>query len=177
MSRVLQALKGSVVVEKPRIYAEITFDRKLLMDVFLLMIAGTATALQGIVNGSLSRHTSPGFPPWLSFAVGSTLLFVFLMVDTRGGKSINWKNSLKTSPWWAWFGGLPGAAFVVVITLMMPIRGPAIVYSIYICAKMVTSLVVDSFGLLGAKHRPATLPRLAGFCIMTAGVLMVSLDK
>ncbi|KAJ2338697.1 hypothetical protein GGH92_007049, partial [Coemansia sp. RSA 2673] len=172
MSRVLQALKGSVVVEKPRIYAEITFDRKLLMDVFLLMIAGTATALQGIVNGSLSRHTSPGFPPWLSFAVGSTLLFVFLMVDTRGGKSINWKNSLKTSPWWAWFGGLPGAAFVVVITLMMPIRGPAIVYSIYICAKMVTSLVVDSFGLLGAKHRPATLPRLAGFCIMTAGVLM-----
>ncbi|KAI8323005.1 DUF606-domain-containing protein, partial [Martensiomyces pterosporus] len=145
------------------------------LDIILLAIGGTCTALQGIVNGLLSRKTAPGFPPWLSFAVGSTLLFIFLMVDTRGGKSINWKNAFKTAPWWAWLGGLPGAAFVVVITLMMPIRGPAIVYSIYICSKMVTSLIVDSFGFFGAKQRPATIPRLVGFAIMVAGVLMVSL--
>lgn len=175
--RLGQALKNSIAIEKPRIYADITFDRMLAMDILLLMIGGTATALQGIVNGLLSQTTSPGFPPWLSFAVGSFLLFIFVMIDTRAGKTINWKNSLKTTPWWAWLGGIPGAAFVVVITLMMPIHGPAIVYSIYICAKMITSLVVDSFGLFGAKHRPATIPRLAGFCIMTAGVLMVSLDK
>ncbi|KAJ2709136.1 hypothetical protein H4R19_004406, partial [Coemansia spiralis] len=172
LGRATQALKDAVLIEKPRVYAEISFDRRLLFDVILLMIGGTATALQGVVNGSLSRYTSPGFPPWLSFAVGSVLLMVFFLVDTRGGKAIDWRGSLKTSPWWAWLGGLPGAAFVVVITLMMPIRGPAFVYSIYICAKMVTSLVVDSFGFLGAKQRPATIPRLAGFCIMTAGVLM-----
>ncbi|KAJ2278621.1 hypothetical protein GGH14_002967, partial [Coemansia sp. RSA 370] len=155
----------------------VTFDRKLLLDVLLLMVGGTATALQGVVNGSLSSHTSPGFPPWLSFAVGASLLAIFFLVDTRGGKAVSWRNSFKTCPWWAWLGGIPGAAFVVVITLMMPIRGPAFVYSIYICAKMVTSLVVDSFGLLGAKHHPMTIPRLVGFLIMTAGVLMVSLDK
>ncbi|KAJ2724248.1 hypothetical protein GGI07_002118 [Coemansia sp. Benny D115] len=172
-SRVTESLKSAILIEKPRIYAEIQFDRKLLLDVILLMIGGTATALQGIVNGALSRRTAPGFPPWLSFAVGSALLFIFLMIDTRGGRSINWKNAIKTSPWWAWLGGIPGAAFVVVITLMMPIRGPAFVYSIYICAKMVTSLFIDSFGFFGAKQRPATLPRLAGFAIMTAGVLMV----
>ncbi|KAJ1730950.1 hypothetical protein LPJ61_002772 [Coemansia biformis] len=176
-SRVAQALRNAVLVEKPRIHTEICFDRKLLLDVLLLMVAGTATALQGVVNGSLSKYTSPGFPPWLSFAVGSALLVVFFLVDTRGGKAIDWRSSLKTSPWWAWLGGIPGAAFVVIITLMMPRRGPAFVYSIYICAKMVTSLIVDSFGFLGAKQRPATIPRLAGFCIMTAGVLMVSLDK
>ncbi|KAJ2364732.1 hypothetical protein H4S02_001480 [Coemansia sp. RSA 2611] len=175
--RIIQAFKDSVAIEKPRIYAEITFDRKLLLDVILLMIGGTATALQGVVNGALSDYTSPGFPPWLSFAVGSVLLVVFFLIDTRGGKAINWRNSAKTCPWWAWLGGIPGAAFVVIITLMMPIRGPAFVYSIYICAKMVTSLIVDSFGLFGAKHRPATIPRLVGFLIMTAGVLMVSLDK
>ncbi|KAJ2138632.1 hypothetical protein IW136_003065 [Coemansia sp. RSA 678] len=177
VGRVAQAFKDAIVIEKPRIYTEVTFDRKLLLDVLLLMVGGTATALQGVVNGSLSSHTSPGFPPWLSFAVGASLLAVFFLVDTRGGKAVSWRNSFKTCPWWAWLGGLPGAAFVVVITLMMPIRGPAFVYSIYICAKMVTSLVVDSFGLLGAKHHPMTIPRLVGFLIMIAGVLMVSLDK
>ncbi|KAI9473154.1 hypothetical protein BX667DRAFT_403291 [Coemansia mojavensis] len=176
-SRIGQAFKNSVVIEKPRLYAEIKFDRRLLLDIILLMVGGTATAIQGVVNGSLSSYTAPGFPPWLSFGVGSVLLVIFFLIDTRGGKSINWRNSLKTSPWWAWLGGLPGAAFVVVITLMMPIRGPAFVYSIYICAKMVTSLVIDSFGLFGAKHHPATIPRIIGFFIMTAGVLMVSLDK
>ncbi|KAJ1950708.1 hypothetical protein EC988_004288 [Linderina pennispora] len=98
------------------------------------------------------------------------------MVDTRGGKAITWKNAAKTTPWWAWVGGIPGAAFVVVITLMMPIHGAAIVYSIYICSKMVTSLIIDSFGFFGANQRPASLTRLVGFAIMIAGVLMVSLD-
>ncbi|KAJ2387425.1 hypothetical protein GGI05_004087, partial [Coemansia sp. RSA 2603] len=121
-AKIIDRVKSSLVIEKPRIYADISFDRKLLLDVFLLIVGGTATALQGVVNGSLSRHTAPGFPPWLSFGVGAALLFIFLMVDTRGGKSINWKSAVKTSPWWSWLGGLPGAAFVVVITLMMPIR-------------------------------------------------------
>ncbi|ORX74283.1 DUF606-domain-containing protein [Linderina pennispora] len=176
LSRVGTACKNAVVIEKPRIYAGINFDKKFFLDFLLLVIGGTCTSLQGIVNGLLSRYTAPGFPPWLSFAVGSTLLFIFFMVDTRGGKAITWKNATKTTPWWAWVGGIPGAAFVVVITLMMPIHGAAIVYSIYICAKMVTSLIIDSFGFFGANQRPASLTRLVGFAIMIAGVLMVSLD-
>ncbi|KAJ1725622.1 hypothetical protein LPJ53_000292, partial [Coemansia erecta] len=68
-TRIIDRVKSSLVIEKPRIYADISFDRKLLLDVFLLMVGGTATALQGVVNGSLSRYTAPGFPPWLSFGV------------------------------------------------------------------------------------------------------------
>ncbi|KAJ2795317.1 hypothetical protein H4R20_005924, partial [Coemansia guatemalensis] len=95
----VQAIKDSVLIEKPRINTHISFDKKLAMDIFLLMVAGASTALQGAVNGSMSIHVNGGFSAWLSFAIGSFLLFIFFMLDTRGGKSIKWKNAFKTAPW------------------------------------------------------------------------------
>ncbi|KAI8323012.1 hypothetical protein GQ54DRAFT_303686 [Martensiomyces pterosporus] len=173
---ILQALKESVLIEKPKLNSHISYDKKLVMDLVLLMIGGVCTSFQGVVNGSLSVHINGGFSSWLSFAIGSALLFVFFMLDTRGGKSISWKNSLKTAPWWSWFGGIPGAGFVLIITLLIPYRGAAVVSGITICAQMVTSLFVDSFAFFGCIHRPATLPRLLGICLVIAGVLMVALN-
>ncbi|KAJ2451080.1 hypothetical protein EV183_003852 [Coemansia sp. RSA 2336] len=169
------SLKNSVLIEKPRVNAQIAMDKKLFIDLFLLMIGGTCTALQGAVNGSLSVNINGGFSAWLSFAIGSFLLFIFFIIDTRGGKTINWKNSFKTAPWWSWLGGIPGAAFVLFITLFIPYRGSAVVSGITICAQMVTSLFVDSFAFFGCNHRPATIPRLVGTALLIAGVLMVAL--
>ncbi|KAJ1934136.1 hypothetical protein EC988_008903, partial [Linderina pennispora] len=97
----VDAIKNSVVIEKPRVNSNVTFDKMLALDLLLLMFGGVCTSLQGVVNGSLSVHVNGGFSSWLSFAIGSTVLFVFFMVDTRGGKAINWKNAAKTTPWWA----------------------------------------------------------------------------
>lgn len=174
-NKFVQALKNSVLIEKPRINTNISFDKMFGFDILLLMIGGACTALQGVVNGVLSVHINGGFSSWLSFAIGSFLLFIFFMVDTRGGKSINWKNSFKTAPWWSWWGGIPGAAFVLFITLFIPYRGAAVVSGITICAQMITSLFVDSFAFFGCIHRPATLPRIFGILLMIAGVLMVAL--
>ncbi|KAJ1960523.1 hypothetical protein GGI12_003754 [Dipsacomyces acuminosporus] len=148
----------------------------LFMDVFLLMIAGACTSLQGVVNGSLSIHVHGGFSSWLSFAVGSFLMFIFFMIDTRGGKAIDWKDSFKTCPLIYWLGGLPGALFVLIITLLIPYRGAAVVSGVTIAAQMVTSLLVDSFAFFECIHRPATIPRLVGICLLIAGVLMVALN-
>ncbi|KAJ2560002.1 hypothetical protein EV175_000003 [Coemansia sp. RSA 1933] len=172
----VQALKDAFIIEKPRVNAQVTFDKKLIMDIFLLMVAGTCTALQGAVNGSMSIHINGGFGAWLSFAFGSVLLFIFFIIDTRGGKAINWKNAAKTAPWWSWFGGIPGAAFVLFITLFIPYRGAAVVSGITICAQMLTSLFVDCFAFFGCGHRPASLPRLLGMALVIAGVLMVALQ-
>ncbi|KAJ2002442.1 hypothetical protein GGI04_001798 [Coemansia thaxteri] len=171
----VNALRSSVLIERPRLNTQVTRDKKLVIDILLLMVGGACTSLQGVVNGALSQHINGGFSSWLSFAIGSFLLFIFFMVDTRGGKSINWTNSVKTAPWWSWLGGLPGAAFVLIITLFIPYRGAAVVSGITICAQMVTSLFVDSLAFFGCVHRPATLPRLFGISLMIAGVLMVAL--
>ncbi|KAJ1728935.1 hypothetical protein LPJ61_003773 [Coemansia biformis] len=172
----VQALKDSVVIEKPRINARISFDKKLVMDMLLLMVAGACTSLQGAVNGALSIHTNGGFSAWLSFAIGSFVLLLFFLIDTRGAKTINWKSAVKTAPWWCWWGGLAGAAYVLFITLFIPYRGAAVVSGVTICAQMLTSLFVDSFAFFGCIHRPASIPRLVGMALLIAGVLMVALN-
>ncbi|KAJ2052077.1 hypothetical protein GGI08_005110 [Coemansia sp. S2] len=171
----LNAMRSAVCIEKPRLNAQVVLDKKLALDVFLLMIGGVCTLLQGVVNGSLSIHVSGSFASWLSFGVGSFLLVIFFLLDTRGGKSVEWKNAAKTTPWWAWLGGVPGAAFVLIITLLIPYRGAAVVSGITICSQMVVSLFVDSFAFFGCAHRPTTIPRFLGICLMIAGVLMVAL--
>ncbi|KAJ2814936.1 hypothetical protein GGI24_006218 [Coemansia furcata] len=171
----LNAMRNAVRIEKPRLNAQVVLDKKLALDVILLMIAGGCTLLQGVVNGSLSTHVSGSFASWLSFGVGSMLLGIYFLLDTRGGKAIEWKNAAKTAPWWAWLGGVPGAAFVLIITLLIPYRGAAVVSGITICSQMVVSLLVDSFAFFGCVHRPATIPRLLGICLMVAGVLLVAL--
>ncbi|KAJ2794044.1 hypothetical protein H4R21_005655, partial [Coemansia helicoidea] len=76
-ARLVQALRDSVLIEKPRINARMTFDKKLVMDLLLLMVGGACTSLQGAVNGALSMSINGGFSAWLSFAIGSFLLFLF----------------------------------------------------------------------------------------------------
>ncbi|KAJ1934969.1 hypothetical protein GGF37_006174 [Kickxella alabastrina] len=174
-NKVIQAFKSSVLIEKPRINAELTLDKKLILDVLLLIIAGGSIGIQGSVNGSMSIHVNGGFSAWLTFAMGSFILFVCFMIETRGGKSIDWRNAFKTAPWWCWLGGIPGAAFVLFITLFIPYRGAAVVNGITICAQMLISLIVDSFAFFECKHRPATIPRVIGMCLLIAGVLMVAL--
>ncbi|KAJ2781571.1 hypothetical protein H4R18_002803 [Coemansia javaensis] len=171
----VQALRNAVVIERPRLNAQVSFDKRLGMDVALLMVGGACTALQGAVNGALSTHINGGFSAWLSFAIGSFVLFVFFAIDTRGGKAINWRSAAKTAPWWCWWGGLAGAAYVLFITLFIPYRGAAVVSGVTICAQMLTSLFVDSLAFFGCIHRPATLLRLAGIALLIAGVLMVAL--
>ncbi|KAJ2740187.1 hypothetical protein GGI20_005939 [Coemansia sp. BCRC 34301] len=169
------ALRSAVRIERPRINAQVVLNKKLVLDVLLLMVGGVCTLLQGVVNGSLSTHVSGSFASWLSFGVGSLLLGIFFLLDSRGGRSIDWKNAAKTAPWWAWLGGVPGAAFVLIITLLIPYRGAAVVSGITICSQMVVSLFVDSFALFGCVHRPATILRLLGIGLMVTGVLMVAL--
>ncbi|KAJ2446421.1 hypothetical protein GGF42_005695 [Coemansia sp. RSA 2424] len=173
--KLLNALRSAVLIERPKLNAQVVLDKKLGLDVVLLMVAGACTLLQGVVNGSLSMHVSGSFASWLSFGVGSFMLVIFFLLDTRGGKSIAWGNAIKTAPWWAWLGGVPGAAFVLIITLLIPYRGAAVVSGVTICSQMVVSLFVDSFALFGCVHRPTTIPRLVGICLMVAGVLMVAL--
>ncbi|KAJ2908655.1 hypothetical protein GGI21_002667 [Coemansia aciculifera] len=174
-NKFLNTLRSAVLIEKPKLNAQVEYDKKLALDIFLLMIAGTCTSLQGVVNGALSVHVSGSFASWLSFAVGSFVLAIFFLVDTRGGKAINWKSAAKTAPWWSWFGGVFGAAFVLIITLLIPYRGAAVVSGITICSQMFVSLLVDSFAFFSCVHRPATIPRLFGISLMVAGVLMVAL--
>ena len=81
--------------------------------------------------------------------------------------------SLKEPPWWAFQGGLCGAVLVYAMLAQTQRIGPGVFVATSVTASIVTSVVIDHFGALGADLHPATLWRVVGVVLMLAGVALV----
>ncbi|KAJ1920820.1 hypothetical protein H4219_001056 [Mycoemilia scoparia] len=160
---------------KPKIHHSVVFDKYLGFHSIFLIIAGILQAIQGNVNGELSKTLGGGFAAWLSFCIGFVILLVYFLVESKGGTTIQWRTLFKQAPWWCWMGGLVGSMFVLLITLIIPYRGSAVTNGIPICVQLISSVIYDHFGILGLQTRRLSLLRLSGSLLMVGGILMVSL--
>jgi transporter family-2 protein len=94
------------------------------------------------------------------------------MVLTATRQALPGIDALGRLPAWVWFGGLLGAAFVVIATLAIPRLGASSLVALAVLGQMLASLALDHFGVL-QQARPVDLPRVAGVLLVVAGVLLV----
>jgi transporter family-2 protein len=104
----------------------------------------------------------------VSFAVGALALFLVVVLFYRSEHS-----HASDAPWWAWVGGLLGA-FYVTSTVVVPVRiGAAAFFGILVAAQLVTSVVLDRFGLLGFPKQDVSPLRLLGVALLIGGAVLV----
>ena len=103
--------------------------------------------------------------------VGTTGLVVLLAV-TRA--PVPARDTLASVPAWAWFGGLMGAFYVAISTVVAAQLGTASLLGLALSGQLAMALVVDHFGWLGMPEHPITLTRLAGVALLGIGVWLVS---
>jgi transporter family-2 protein len=127
-------------------------------------------SVQAPTNGILARAGgSPITAALISFAVGTAVLaVVWVASGNRPGA-----GAFAKLPPYAWFGGLYGAFFVAVAAFAAPRIGLASLITIGIAGQLITSVVLDHFGLLGLPRSPAGLIKLAGVALVLGGVVMV----
>ena len=77
-------------------------------------------------------------------------------------------------PWWAWFGGVLGAGVVAAQLLVARQVGAAPFLGLLVTAGVLTSILLDHFGLVGFQQHSASLWRILGGVLMIAGVLLVA---
>lgn len=137
---------------------------------------GLILPLQPGINAQLRTHLeSPFAAALVSFGVGTmTLLAVTL---TTGRLPLALFGRLDEVPWWAWTGGLIGAAFVTTSIVLAPRLGATLLVGAVVCGQLVGSLVIDHFGLVGYRGSPITWGRLVGVALLVAGVLVVQLSS
>lgn len=142
------------------------------MNPLFLIVAlcvGALLPLQALINARLGQLTlGPLFASLASFAVG-TLALLALWLAWRPG---NGGHGFPAAPWWAWTGGLIGAAFVVAATVLVPRLGAAALICLVVFGQLAGSLVLDHFGVLHARQ-PVDLAKLAGVALVGAGMLLV----
>ncbi len=133
--------------------------------------AGVMLPFQFGINAQLASWVgSPLRATFVSFAVGTAVLLVAVLVFARG-----WPGSDKLggAPWWVWLGGLLGAFYVLGSVVTAPKLGAAALFAFILAGQAVASLAVDHFGWVGFDENPITPGRLFGMALVAAGVAAV----
>ncbi len=139
--------------------------------VLLALGCGVGMALQVGFNGQLrSRFGHPLPAAITNFVVG---LGCLLGLALATGVSVPTRPVLAQVPWWGWLGGLMGAVYIGATASHAEKLGATGWLAAIITGQVLTSLVLDHFGLIGFTRQTIGPTRLLGAALLVLGVVLV----
>ncbi|CAM3670508.1 DMT family transporter [Pseudomonas wadenswilerensis] len=142
-----------------------------LLPLAIALLAGAAVPFQAGSNAALGRLL--GHPLWaslVSLAVSVLMVIPALLVLRAPLPQL---NALVQAPWWAWLGGVAGVAYITAALVLTPRLGAAGFIVCVIAGQVLSSLIIDQWGLMGLPERPVNGLRLAGVGLIVVGMLVV----
>lgn len=139
--------------------------------ILFALIAGSALPVQIGVNTSLRNWLgNPILASLASFIVGSICLLVYALV-----LRLPWPGTalIGRIPLWTWLGGALGAFYVAATVVLAPRLGAATMVSLFVAGQLLTSLLLDHFGLIGYAQHSINLYRVFGALLLVAGALLI----
>ena len=147
-----------------------------------ISLSGTALAVAALVAGALVPFQA-GSNAALGRALGNPLLatvasllvrmLVGLLVILAMRAPAPLLNQAGSLPLWAWFGGVAGVIYITSALMLTPRLGATSFIVCVITGQMLTSLLIDHFGLMGLPVKEANFGRIGGVLLIFAGMLMV----
>ncbi len=144
---------------------------QILLALLAVFLTGVGVAIETPTNALLTK--SAGSVLWaslISFLVGAAVLAVSLLV-LRPKLPGGW---VAATPWYAWIGGLYGAAVVALSAWATPKLGAGTTLVVIIASQCVLGVLLDNFGLLGLQHHPAGWLRVAGVGVVALGAVLIA---
>lgn len=136
--------------------------------------AGMLVAVQSRVNGGLSQELGSGYvAAAVSFGSGLVILIVATLISRRARRGLGELRSLVAQgsfPWWALFGGVFGALFVLAQGLVASVLGLALFTVGIVAGQVAGGLIIDRIGLGPGGKVPLTLQRVVGTLIALVAV-------
>lgn len=142
-----------------------------MMHIGLLVIAVGAGLLNPFLGGMTSTLSKvSGQPVWSTAALFGSAFLLVLAVTLATGERLPKGASITQAPWWSWFGGIMAAGYVLSTTLVAGRLGASVFTGVTVTVAIITSMVLDHYGLVGFAVHKANLARVAGGALM-AGAL------
>ena len=142
---------------------------------FLLLVvalaAGIANPFQSGLNAELNKQL--GKPLWASLSVYATGLAALLLIQLFVREAMP-AGRVAAVPWWAWLGGTVSIVSTIIGLTIAQKLGSTLFTGASLSASLVTSVLLDQFGLIGFKQHTASPGRLAGCGLLCAGVWLVA---
>ncbi|SDN55089.1 transporter family-2 protein [Methylobacterium phyllostachyos] len=139
----------------------------------LALLAGVANAIEPGQNATLAKATGqPMLAGIFCFVLAIVCLFGVMVVVRLRSQSTS--EQATPVPWWAWPGGILGAAVVLAQLYVSEQIGAAPFLGCVITAGVVGSIALDHYGLVGFERHPVGRWRIAGGVLMLVGVALVA---
>ncbi|HEK1685987.1 TPA: DMT family transporter [Pseudomonas putida] len=141
------------------------------LPLLIALLAGAAVPFQAGSNAALGRLL--GHPLWaagVSLLVSLMMLVPALLLMRAPMPQL---QNLAQAPWWAWLGGVAGVIYITAALVLTPRLGAAGFIVCVIAGQVLSSLLIDQFGLMGLPEKPVNWPRLLGVAMIVGGMLVV----
>ncbi len=135
-------------------------------------LAGLLNAVQAGCNAALGKAIGP-FVAGLVVLGTSAVLFIGIG-GVSGRLVLPTGAQIAGTPWWAWFGGVFGAMFVMAQLFTAEQLGSAVFMAVTVTAAVTMSLALDHFGLVGFKEHAINAGRIGGALLMFAGLGLIA---
>ncbi|SDH67421.1 DMT family transporter [Alteribacillus bidgolensis] len=136
--------------------------------ILLSMLGGSALAFQAGVNGEIGKRVGTIETSFLAYAMGAAALFIFSILLGKGNYSVVW-----TLPKWEMFIGVLGALYIFIMVLSVPRVGTGTALVAAIMGQVIMGMVLDHFGLFGAKVNPISMDRIIGVALMGGSLYFI----
>lgn len=140
------------------------------LAVLLTAGVGGLLAAQAPINGQLGQHVGKFQAALISFVVGTALLTMIVFVFAGGFAD---GFGIGVVPWYYFIGGLLGAGYIATVIFTVGVLGAGGITAATVSAQLLTSMLLDQFGLFGLEKQPITWTRLVGVLLLAAGTYLV----
>lgn len=137
------------------------------------LLAGLASAIEPGQNAGLAKALGrPLLAGVVSLLISIATITAIMLVTGQYG----WPEAgrLAQIPWWAWSGGVLSAALTLAQLYVSKKIGAAPFLGLIVTGGVITSILLDHFGLVGFPVHEASVWRLLGGVLMIGGVALVT---
>lgn len=147
---------------------------KVLPWLVIGFIFGFAPPIQTAINSQLGQQVhSSLFASLISFSVGAIALIVITAFVNRSFKLSTYEPEVgKIKPVY-FIGGVLGVVFVTANIVLMPYLGAALTTIVGMLGQMLMGVIIDHFGILGAKKNKINVRKILGIICIFIGIVLL----
>ena len=135
------------------------------------LLGGVANPFQSGTNAQLNKQLTQ--PLWATICVYAIGLVLLLGIQLFVRQPVP-MDKVASVPWWAWLGAPVSLVSTFIALTIAQKMGSGLFTGATVTASLVTSVVLDHFGMLGFKVHAASPMRLVGCAVMVAGLWLIA---
>jgi len=140
------------------------------LALILSLFSGALITLQTGSNTELKKSLNlPLYALIVNYFVGVAAVVIYTAVGR-----VPSVGQAAEAPWWAWLGGLFGAAYGLAAIFFASQLGAATLTALVVTGQLICAVTLDHFGWWSFDVHPAGVGRITGCVLMALGLLLIA---